>query len=155
MDFRMDSPKSDKLRHDTIEFAIAFEIVPEQVGFELLNKSTTAIRILWDECAYIDPAGRSFRVLHEGVRFIDRDKPMASTVVPPGASIRDLVYPMAYVTWTGSEWKQEPLYNSRATTPFTFGVFLTMEVGGQKRSVTYKFAASREWPEHIKSLFLP
>jgi hypothetical protein len=155
MNFRMDSPKGDKLLHETPEFTIAFEIVPEQVGFELINKSRAAIRILWDECAYIDPTGRSFRVIHQGVRFVDRDKPMASTVVPPGASIRDLVYPASSVTWTGSRWQQERLYDPRMTTPFTFGVFLTMETDGRKLSATYKFAASPGWPDHIVSLFLP
>jgi hypothetical protein len=155
LNFRMDSPKSDKLLHETPEFMIAFNVIPEQVGFELLNKSQAAIRILWDECAYIDPTGRSFRVIHQGVRFVDRDKPMASTVVPPGASIRDLVYPASSVTWTGSRWQQERLYDPRMTTPFTFGVFLTMETDGRKLSATYKFAASPGWPDHIVSLFLP
>jgi hypothetical protein len=151
----MDSPKSDKLLHETPEFMIAFNVIPEQVGFELLNKSQAAIRILWDECAYIDPTGRSFRVIHQGVRFIDRDKPMASTIVPPGAAIRDLVYPASYVTWTGSDWQQNPLYNRRGTTPFTFGVFLTMDIDGRKLSMSYKFAAYTGWPEQIIPLFLP
>ncbi|TMQ28905.1 MAG: hypothetical protein E6K65_11360 [Nitrospirae bacterium] len=152
----MDSPKSETLSHETQVFAIRFEIVPEQIGFELSNKSSLPIRILWDECAYIDPSGGSFRVLHEGVRFIDRDKPMAATIVPPGASVRDLAYPTAYVSWPGSDWTQKPLFTIGQSV--SFGIFLTLEIGGQKKSLLYKFAAvstQPDWPRQIKSLFMP
>jgi hypothetical protein len=47
----------------------------DQLGFNLLNKSGSPVRILWDDAAYVDITGQSRRVIHSGVKLVDRNSP--------------------------------------------------------------------------------
>jgi hypothetical protein len=152
--FTMQSPPLGPLLvQETDQFTISFAILPEQIGFELTNRSGRPIIIIWDECAFVDQAGRSHRVIHEGVRLLEKDKALVPTLVPPGAFIRDLFYPASYAT-PGSSL-QRPLYGQFSTTPFTLGLFVTLEIGGKKQALNYRFAAVKDWPDQIKALLTP
>lgn len=153
--FRMQSPAKTQLVHETAQFVIQFALIPEQIGFELANRSSVAIKIIWDECAFVDQAGRSHRVIHEGVRLLDRDKSVAPSLVPPGASIRDMFYPASYVSWTGSKWDHAPLYSDSDAVPFTLGLFMTLEVGAKRQTFSYRFDAAKDWPQSIRLLLAP
>lgn len=138
--FSMVEPRATSLTHETAEFSLTFRMRPEQIGFTLFNKTSSPMRVIWDECAFIDQAGRSHRVIHEGIRFIERDRPMAPAIVPPGAQLVDLFYPASYITWTGREWQQQRLYSPTASTPFTLGLFITLisEVKGEALHIASK-----------------
>jgi hypothetical protein len=70
-----------------------------QMAFSLENKTEQSIKIPWDEAAFIDEAGRSHRVMHAGVKFDDREKSQAPSVVVPEGLLRDIVAPTDYVHW--------------------------------------------------------
>ena len=54
-----------------------------QLGMILVNKTTAPERVIWKEVAYIDPNGRSDKVIHEGV----------NPSVAPGDTLLDLLEP--------------------------------------------------------------
>ena len=64
-----------------------------QVSFVLTNKTNHSIKIVWDEAAFVDVAGVSHRVMHSGVKYIDRNNPQPPTVVVRKGTITDLVIP--------------------------------------------------------------
>jgi hypothetical protein len=76
-------------------------------------------------------------------------------LIPPGASVRDLFYPASYATWEGSSWYQRTLYQQFYTMPFTLGLFVTLEIGGKKQALNYRFVAVKDWPDSIKALLTP
>ncbi len=92
---------------------------PNQVSFVLTNKTNHSIRIIWDEAAYVDEEGISHRVMHEGVKYIDREKPQPPTVVVRKATITDLVFPtdnIQYVSRGDKMWHKSPLFPTSAKT---------------------------------------
>lgn len=153
-EMRMTEPARPELVYTTPDFALAFTVTQRQVGFVLRNTSSAPIRVIWDESAFIDHSGRAHRVMHEGIRYSERDRSMVPTLVPPGASLSDFLFPTSYVSWVGNEWVERPLYMPWEATPFTLGAFLTLEVRGQKAGLSFRFTAmGSAWPQEIIEMF--
>jgi len=88
-----------------------------QFHFLLKNKTNHSIKIPWDDIAYINPDGESKRVIHSGIKLIDRNNAQAPSVVAKNSTLNDILIPsdnIYYVSEFG--WGEENLfgrYNSQ------------------------------------------
>lgn len=120
-------------------------IIPnaEDVSINLViaNNHNSSIRVLWDNAAYIDSRGNAHRIIHLGVKLVDKEKAQVPSVIPKGAQIEDLVVPADCVEWVDNSWKVSPLeYNE----------FSTMDMAEQELNMYINF------PERSSSkLLLP
>ena len=57
-----------------------------QLNFCLTNKSGYSIKLPWDDMAYVDEDGKTMRVIHSGIRLVDRNAAQAPTVIPKNAT---------------------------------------------------------------------
>jgi hypothetical protein len=90
-----------------------------QFAFTLENKSDNSIKIIWDEAVYVDENGSSGRVMHSGVKYVDRSNPQPPTVVVKKAKVDDMVVPtdnIYYISEQYGGWQTKPLFPNRATT---------------------------------------
>ena len=69
-----------------------FSIGDKQINFTIKNKTDNVMKIIWDEAAIVQ-FGTSHKVMHTGVKYIDRNNSQPPTVIPPQASIEDLILP--------------------------------------------------------------
>jgi hypothetical protein len=76
---------------------IIFTVKKTRIEFDMSNKTDRGIKINWDELSYISPTGRSMRVIHSGVRLIDRNAPQSPTIVPPNSRISDIIIPSEHI----------------------------------------------------------
>ncbi|HOF40645.1 MAG TPA: hypothetical protein PLD73_11265 [Candidatus Hydrogenedentes bacterium] len=123
----------------------------EAVSFILENKSSHSLKILWDEASLVGPDGVSHRVMHEGVRFIERNAPQPPTVVAKGAKVTDTMSPSDMVEYNETVgWTQNPMLPYRAGTDDpegtaavqigkTIRVLLPMEIEGVVNEYTFTF----------------
>lgn len=81
----------------------------DQLGFDLLNKSHSPVKILWDDAAYVDITGQSRKVIHSGVNLADRNSPQAPSVIASKGRLNDIVYPSDHVSYYGN-WSQRPMF---------------------------------------------
>ncbi|MEX0719954.1 MAG: hypothetical protein WD059_04745 [Balneolaceae bacterium] len=72
--------------------------------FELENKTNHSMKVVWDEAAFVDPNGRSMRVMHSGVKYSDRENSQPSSIVVRGGSLSDLVFPTDYVSYASGQY---------------------------------------------------
>ena len=86
-----DYAKSDKMFNDS-KIQAFFIVGNKQLDFTLKNLTNEPMKINWDEASLIIN-GESKRVMHKGVKFIDRNSPQAPTVIPGNSSIDELVLP--------------------------------------------------------------
>lgn len=70
-----------------------------QLVFSLVNKSSTSLRVLWDEVSFVGIDGKTDRVIHEGVKIADRGQSMPPTVVVRGGTLEDLIQPASNIYW--------------------------------------------------------
>lgn len=90
-----------------------------QFAFTLENKSDNSIKIIWDEAVYVDENGSSGRVMHSGVKYVDRSNPQPPTVVVKKAKVDDMVVPtdnIYYISGQYGGWQTKPLFPNQATT---------------------------------------
>jgi hypothetical protein len=80
-----------------------------KMAFLLENKTDYSIRIIWDEAAYVDENGQSHRVMHSGVRYIERDNPKPPSVVVRKGKLTDVIFPTDYVVSGSSGWEETPI----------------------------------------------
>ena len=127
---------------DTI--SLVFVPSNQQIVFQLQNRSASPIKLDWDQMAYVDFDGSSHRVIHQGVRLIQRDAPQSPTVVAPYSSVKDFLYPSDRVSWnsTISEWMEEPIWSSIPTVGQKFGVFMPIEVNGATKNYLFTMKVS-------------
>jgi hypothetical protein len=140
--FSLIKPKlSQTLEFEDELIAIVLDVGTKQIGFTMQNKTDNPISIDWNQISYIDLSGTAHRVIHQGVKLIDRDKPQAQTVIPPTAKIVDFVYPADLVTWRENDWEELPLLppsqEALQHKGQTFGVFIPLEINGQKKNYLF------------------
>lgn len=95
--------------------AITWYVNSEQFNFTLKNKTQHTIKINWDDITYVNYNGYTERMMHSGVKYIERNASQPSTMIPRGATISDLLQPTDNVYWvdatryTSGGWRAKPL----------------------------------------------
>lgn len=127
---------------------ISFVLNRNQFGFTLFNKTDEPIRFDWDKLAYVDANGESHRVIHAGIRYIERDRPQAPTIVPPNAKVSDLIFPVDYIRWQSGisrvgDWKVEGILpRAELATEYRgkrLSIFMPLEINGKFKNYNFVF----------------
>ena len=88
---------------------------PRKTKIDFLNKTDKNIKIDWNQVLFIDTDGSSKKVFHAGVRYIERDKEQAPTIIYKGTNINDLIIPIQNVYFSSGSyggWRTKPLINA-------------------------------------------
>ena len=105
----------------------------------LHNKTSKPLTVDWNRASLVDASQAAQKIMHSGVRYIDRDKPQPPTVVPPGAKLEDVLVPISNVRYVGGNvargWSTAPfLPDGREALPYkgrSLGVLLPIESDGK------------------------
>lgn len=117
----------------------------KEINFSLYNKTSNVMRLIWDESAYIDQDNSSHKLIILGMRYIERDKPIPPTVIPPNSKIENIIYPSDYIKWSGKDWCSEPIFDEKQISNIktdeivNFGVFMMLEIDGERKSYNFLF----------------
>jgi len=68
----------------------------------ITNPADSLISIVWDESALVLPGGTSARVIHTGVRIVDRAAPQAPTAIAPRSRTVEAIWPVSHVNDDGN-----------------------------------------------------
>ncbi|MEY2833582.1 MAG: hypothetical protein RLZZ574_2841 [Cyanobacteriota bacterium] len=118
----------------------------KQLGFVLKNKTNSPIKIDWNQVSYIDVNSSAQKVIHSGVKYVNRNEYMSSTLVPPTAKIEDIIYPsdnISYISGKYGGWSEKPMFpegeEAKMYEGQTFSVFMPMEINGEVKNYTFTF----------------
>lgn len=91
----------------------------QAIPFSIRNKTDHSIKLVWDEASFIDPNGKVAKVMHEGVKFAERNASQPPSIIPAHQQLEDAAFPNDRVyyregTYTrygaiGAGWKHSPL----------------------------------------------
>lgn len=62
----------EKYRYEDDFIRVTWFVLPKQFSFNLRNKSNHTIKINWDDISMIDIYGNAKRVIHSGVKYIEK-----------------------------------------------------------------------------------
>jgi len=128
---------------DTPDFSIEFSFPTDslgaikQISFVITNKTKNALKIVWDSSAFVDPDGNSHKVMHQGVRYIERDKSIPPSILVPGTKLSDMIYPTDYINLVNNEWVESSIVSSKPGQRFS--VLLAIDNGDQIQSYVITF----------------
>jgi len=77
--------QDDKIRAE-------FQISDTEIDFRITNKTDTSTKLIWDEVSLVQ-FGKTQRVMHVGVKYVDRNSSQPASVIPPGSVLEDMVLP--------------------------------------------------------------
>ncbi len=133
-------------------------VAGSQIDLTIINNHSSSIRILWDDAAFIDNAGASHRIIHMGIKLIDKEKAQVPSVIPAGARLEDTIAPVEWLEYTNGNWSIAlPSYNkfnSMDTAENTLQLYRTnpyytetklllpIEIDGKKIEYTLTFVGS-------------
>ncbi|MEA3369003.1 MAG: PDZ domain-containing protein [Candidatus Ratteibacteria bacterium] len=136
------------IRFEDENIKIKFIVGEKKIGFNLENKSNGPVKILWDNSAYIDVRNTSHRIMHQGVRYIERDRVQPPTSIAPSTSIDDLILPVDNVVSVyGGGWKTAPLFpalgeeekNEQFYRGKQFGILMALDINNNIKNYLFKF----------------
>ena len=108
----------DKYRYEDDFIEIVWYVGLKKFNFELKNKSTHTMKINWDDISYVDINGKTRRVMHAGVKYIERNNSQPATSIPKGASLSDILLPTDNVIFSDlyGGWRESNLIPSYYST---------------------------------------
>jgi len=80
------------------------EIGVLSLGLQARNKTQDVIEIDWNRTVLVDPSGRTERVIHKGVKIADRGSSAPPSIVPPGATLEDSIYPSEGIRFESGQY---------------------------------------------------
>ena len=85
---------------------------PEGISFVLKNKSQHTLKILWDEASFVDVDGSTSKIMHNGVKFSERENAQPPSTIIRGANLLETIIPTRNVYWddTNKDWKAKSIY---------------------------------------------
>jgi hypothetical protein len=140
--FSLVQPKPNKalLYSDNI-VEVMFIITDTQIALTIQNKLESTIKIIWDEVSFVSPAGSASRVVHSGVKIIDRNSSQPPTIIPPKANITDNIIPSDHIRYVNNSWEEGKLFdgNPMFYNGKEFGLYFPVEMKGAKKEYSYRF----------------
>jgi hypothetical protein len=142
------------------DLKITFSVGSKEIDFEIYNKTDKSVKIIWDETSFI-PYGEGKKVMHKGVKYVDRNAAQVPTAIPSKTSWSDIVVPTdniyykqgyysQYVSNPGG-WETTDLwisadFNKPQTEAVVmklkglkYRLVMPMEVNGVKKEYTFNF----------------
>ncbi len=127
----------------------------EGFGFSLTNKTDYTIKINWDDISYIDITGNVRRVMHSGVKNIDKSNSQPATSIPRKATITDLLLPADNVYYESGKyggWRIEPLipdttYSSGGAEGKTMTILMPIMIENVQNDYIFEFVIINAKPE--------
>lgn len=83
-----------------------------QFYFTLKNVSESTQKVIWDEAVFVDATGTSSKVMHNGVKYSQREASQPASTIIRGAAIDELACPITNVYYdeTLKEWRTKSMY---------------------------------------------
>jgi len=77
----------------------AFVLHDDKIALELFNKLAQSMVLHWDRASFVDIYGKSERVTHSGVKFVDASRSQPPSSIPPATSLADTIVPVSNITY--------------------------------------------------------
>ena len=94
---------------------IKWSVGQKEFYFTLKNKSDYTIRLPWEDVSYVNILGSTGRVMHNGIKYSEKNNSQPPSVIPKNASLTDVILPTDNVHYinvgTSSSWVTIPLIN--------------------------------------------
>ena len=136
----------DKYRYEDAYIDIVWYVTSKEFHFQLTNKSSHTIKLNWDDMSYVSTSGQVQRVMHSGVKYMEKNNSQPATTVPRGATISDLLLPtdnVYYVSGQYGGWRTLKLVRSDEAVGKTMTILMPIIIENVQNDYTFVFSVGR------------
>ena len=124
----------------TLSSRMHFQKVPIPIiKINIENKSNSAIKVIWDETVLTDNNNSESGVIHEGVKYINKNESQVPSIILPSKTFEDSIIPKTHIRYNESGyyegWQIDP-YDERIGERT---LYLTYEINGERKSIMHNF----------------
>ena len=115
----MDNNISSYLIYKDELLNIAWSIDRNKINFTLKNNASGSIKILWDDMAFVGINGESKRIIHKGIKYSEKEKEQAPSIVARNTELHDLIIPADNIYYKKSweKWSAHPFVDDFLYSP--------------------------------------
>lgn len=121
-----------------------------RINFKLKNSTNKNMKLIWEDAAYVDANEKVDRIMHLGVKYIDRNESQPASVIPSGSILEDAIIPVSVVGRSQYGWIEGTMFGfsrdpkiAKEQKLKTFGrkvkVLLPIEIGGDVVEYNFSF----------------
>lgn len=121
---------------------IHFFIRSHDISFDLYNNSPHSLRLLWDEASYVDTYGSTSKIMHNGIKYSEREKAQSPSTIIRGACLSDVAIPTCNVYYSDvlKEWNIWPMYPTTPTDKlYNICLMLPIQIKGVTNEYLFVF----------------
>ena len=125
---------------------VKFSVGKQEIDFTLENKTDQPITIDWNRMSYVDAFGEAHKLIHSGVKYIDRAQSLSPTTVPPNSKIEDMIFPSDQIYYSEGKyggWSRHALFpegpRAEAFLGKQFSVFMPLQIGNKNKDYSFRF----------------
>ncbi|MCP4213460.1 MAG: hypothetical protein GY765_02335 [bacterium] len=143
-------PQEGKLSFEDELISVSW--VPLEVEFQFVIKNKSEfdkLTISWDDSSFVDQNSKAGRIMHSGVRIIDRTKSIPPTILPPETKFDGFLVPVDKVFYDKyfSKWDRKPMYKFKprpdeAENPETLRYILSISTPKEKFDYSFHFKSA-------------
>jgi hypothetical protein len=137
--------KITKYSYEDEMVSFVWYVSKSQFNFMLKNKTNHSIKVPWDDIVFINPGGRSMRVIHSGIRYVDRNKEQAPSVVAKNSVLEDILVPADYIYYVddgGSGlggWKNHDVFHNYEQIGASASIVFPVIIENVTNEYTFRF----------------
>lgn len=124
---------------DLIDMAILAE--EYQFSFILNNRSNNSIKIIWNDAVFVDIDGSTSKIMHSGIKYVDKEKDQPASVIVKGAKLEDIAIPVQKVFYHNFEWSNQSLFEKadKKIKGQTIKLMLPIQIGNSIIEYVFEF----------------
>lgn len=115
----MDNSISSSSNYKDELLSVSWMIDRNKANFTIKNNATGSIKIIWDDMAFVGLNGESHRVIHKGIKYSEKEKEQAPSIVARNAELHDLIIPADKIYYQKSweKWSAYPFVDDFLYSP--------------------------------------
>ena len=126
----------DKYNYEDDYIDIVWYVTKDRFNFELKNKTNHTLKINWDEVTYVDATGSAKRVIHQGIKYSERDREQPSSIIPRSTRVEDCLIPAdnIYLHSYWNKWTEHNIISIESSSKEKL-ISLAEQYNGKKVSI--------------------
>lgn len=105
----MDNNISNYATYKDELLSVSWSIGRNRVDFTIRNIASGSIKILWDDMAFVGINGESHRIIHKGIKYSEKEKEQAPSIIARNSELHDLFIPADKIYYQKS-WERWSAY---------------------------------------------
>ena len=119
----------------------------QEFSFVLKNISDNSIKLVWNEAVFVGLDGTTSKVMHQGIKYSQKDGDQPASVVIRGAKLSDVAVPTENVRYSSilKEWVTDSMYPRNRGNDGQVSLMLPIQIKETINEYIFVFDVKYEW----------